>query len=243
LSVIEAALAEAKNSFFQLLRRDTNHGQVTNYLSALGDIQGTFVTFLDADDFLFPNFVSTHVRAHLNDLRSAALSVTDQIQVNAAGQVVAGTCHWHQKWRALEAGAAWTDITHARNSNPNSPYQMEQLDISPVQYVPAWWSSWLMDVWIWSAMSGIMFRKSVVESLVPSMELSAELRDLSMDSYFARFAHSVGGTLVIDSARGAIAATAKTNIPAIWYSADKRQADHAISLGDSTIASGSHARL
>jgi hypothetical protein len=202
LSVIEAALAAAKNSFFRLLHRDTNRGQVENYLSALDDIEGAFVTFLDADDFLFPKFVSTHVKAHLNDLRSAALSVTDQIQVDAAGQVLAGTCHWHQKWRAREAGAAWEDIAHARSWHHNSPYQMEQLDVLPVHYVPAWWSSWLVDRWIWSAMSGIMFRKSVVESLVPSMELSAELRDLSMDSYFARFAHSVGGTLVIDSAQG-----------------------------------------
>jgi hypothetical protein len=79
---------------------------------------------------------------------------------------------------------------------------MEQMDISRLHYVPAWWSSWIMEHWIWSAISGIMFRKSVVESLAPSMELSADLRDLSMDSYFARFAHSVGGTLVTDSAQG-----------------------------------------
>ena len=79
---------------------------------------------------------------------------------------------------------------------------MKELDISHLHYVPAWWSSWVMERWIWSAMSGLMFRKSVIDSLVPPMELSEDLRDLSMDTYFARFAHSVGGTLVIDSAQG-----------------------------------------
>src|SRR6201999_1950553 len=83
-----------------------------------------------------------------------------------------------------------------------SSYKMDELDISEVHFVPAWWSSWLVDRWIWSAMSGIMFRKDVIRSLVPATELSSELRDLSMDSYFARFSHSVGGTLVIDSAQG-----------------------------------------
>jgi glycosyltransferase involved in cell wall biosynthesis len=106
LAVIEAILNQTRNSFFQLLRRDVNHGHLINSLSALDDITGDFITFLDSDDFLFPEFVSTHVKAHLNDVSSAALSVTDQIQVDSAGQVLAGTCHWHQKWRAFEPGTA-----------------------------------------------------------------------------------------------------------------------------------------
>ena len=108
LSVIEETISLAKRPFFQLLRRDVNNGHLINALSAVENIKGAFVTFLDADDFLFPDFVSTHVKAHLNSLNSAALSVTDQIQIDAAGQVLAGTCHWHQKWRASEPGTVWT---------------------------------------------------------------------------------------------------------------------------------------
>lgn len=198
---IEAALAKVSNPFFRLLRRETNGGQVPNYLSAFDEIRGTFVTFLDADDFLFPTFVSTHVRAHLNDLRSAALSVTDQVQVDSDDRILAGTCHWHQKWRAQEAAGAWIDVTGARSWRHETPHELGRRDDEAMSYVPAWWSSWLIDVWIWSAMSGIMFRTGVVESLAPPSG-SPELRDLSMDSYFARFAHAVGGTLLIDSAQG-----------------------------------------
>lgn len=204
LPVIERALGQAKSSFFELIRRDVNHGHVLNSLSALDSVKGIFLTFLDADDFLFPEFVSTHVKAHLNDVNSAAVSVTDQIQVNAANQVLAGTCHWHQKWRASEHGTAWIDLTHARTWTLSSPYRMEQLNSPRLYFIPAWWSSWLMERWIWSATSGIMFRKSVMESLVPSIEQHADLRlDFALDGHFARFAHSVGGTLVVDSAQGA----------------------------------------
>ena len=101
-SIIDAELAKAKKSVFQLIKRDANDGQVGNYLSVLDVIRGEFVTFLDADDFLLPKFVSIHVQAHLNSLQTAALSVTDQIQVNAAGNIVAGTCHWHQKSRLAD---------------------------------------------------------------------------------------------------------------------------------------------
>jgi hypothetical protein len=79
---------------------------------------------------------------------------------------------------------------------------MEPLDISRLHYIPAWWSSWLMERWIWGATSGIVFRRSVIESLAPSLEQLAGL-DIGMDGFFGRFAHSVGGTLVVDSAQGA----------------------------------------
>jgi glycosyltransferase involved in cell wall biosynthesis len=203
LPVIEAMLDQTERSFFQLVRREVNHGHVMNSLSVLDEVKGAFVTFLDADDFLFPEFVSTHVKAHLNDVNSAALSVTDQIQVDAAGQVLAGTCHWHQKWRAFEPGTAWTELTQARSWTSTSPYRMEPLDISRLHYIPAWWSSWLMERWIWGATSGIMFRRTVIESLAPPMEQPADLGHITMDGYFGRFAHSVGGTLVVDGAQGA----------------------------------------
>jgi glycosyltransferase involved in cell wall biosynthesis len=204
LSVIEEALGQARSSFFKLLRRAVNHGQVINSLSALDDVKGIFLTCLDADDFLFPEFVSTHVKAHLNDLNPAAISVSDQIQVDAAGQVLAGTCHWHQKWRAFEPETVWMDLTRARSWTPNSQYRPERIDITPLYYIPAWWSSWVMDRWIWSSTSGLMFRKSVIESLAPSIEQSTSLRlDVGFDGYFARLAHSVGGTLVVDSPQGA----------------------------------------
>lgn len=203
VSVIDATLSQTRNSFFRLLQRQANHGQVINCLSVLNEVNGVFVTYLDSDDFLFPEFVSTHVKAHLNDVSAAALSVTDQIQVDAEGQTLAGTCHWHQKWRAFEHGTAWADLTHARSWSANSLHRLERTELSRLYCIPAWWSSWVADRWIWSTTSGIMFRKSTIESLAPSMDRPLDLRNLSIDSYFGRFAHSVGGTLVVDSAQGA----------------------------------------
>jgi glycosyltransferase involved in cell wall biosynthesis len=204
LLIIEKTLSQTVNGFFELVRRDVNEGHLTNALSVLTDIKGDFVTYLDADDFLFPEFVSTHIKAHLNDLCSASVSVTDQVQVDAGGRILAGTCHWHQKWRMSEPGTAWTELTHARSWSSNSPYRMAKLDIPRLHYVPAWWSSWLAERWIWSTTSGLMLRKSAIETVAPTMEASAALRtDVGFDGYFARIAHSVGGTLVVDGAEGA----------------------------------------
>jgi glycosyltransferase involved in cell wall biosynthesis len=203
IEVIEATLGRAERPIFTFQRRDFNHGHALNYLSALDDVDGTFVTFLDADDFLFPDFVSTHVRAHLNSENPAALSVTDQVQVDATGGVLAGGCHWHQKWRAYEAGSIFTDVTEGQAWASGLPLPLPQSGHPRLHYAPAWWSSWVGERWIWSALSGIMFRKSVVECLRPQNDGSDDLTTLSMDTYFARFAHAAGGTLMIDGARGA----------------------------------------
>ena len=201
LAAIESALGGTRRSFFKLLRRDVNEGQLSNALSMLHEVSGVFVTYLDCDDLLFPSFVSTHVGAHLNDLNSAALSVSDQIQMNATGEVLAGTRHWHQKWRAFEPGSAWADLSNARHWVAHSPNRLQSF-AGRLHYVPAWWSSWLLERWIWSSTSGMMFRKSVIEHLAPSAASVEAMRSQSIDSYFGRFAHSVGGTLVVDGAHG-----------------------------------------
>ncbi|MCK1358987.1 glycosyltransferase family A protein [Bradyrhizobium sp. 199] len=209
-AAIEATLERLNGGSFRLLCRDTNRGQVLNALDVLDEIKGVFVTFLDADDFLFPTFISTHVAAHLNDLNSAALSVSDQVQIDAAGEVLAGTCHWHQKWREFEPDTAWSHLARARSWNAELPLQMEPLRFR-LHYVPAWWSSWLLDRWIWSATSGLMFRTSLIQALAPTMAEADEVRIQSIDSYYGRLAHSVGGTLVIDAAHGAHRRHGKNN--------------------------------
>ena len=78
LSIIGDALRQTKRRIFRLLSQNSNHGHLINCLSVLDQARGEFISYLDADDFLFPEFISTHVKAHLNDVDSAALSVTDQ---------------------------------------------------------------------------------------------------------------------------------------------------------------------
>lgn len=64
LAAIESALGRTRGSYFKLLRRDVNQGQLSNALSMLDEVGGVFVTYLDSDDLLFPDFVSAHVDAH-----------------------------------------------------------------------------------------------------------------------------------------------------------------------------------
>jgi hypothetical protein len=50
---------------------------------------GAFISFLDADDLLLPDFVSEHVRVHLT-LPPVAFTSSNQYQIDSAGQVIGG---------------------------------------------------------------------------------------------------------------------------------------------------------
>ena len=52
-----------------------NLGQLRAALAVLPDLGGEFVVSVDADDFLFSNFLSSHVQVHLASPRFRRLFV------------------------------------------------------------------------------------------------------------------------------------------------------------------------
>lgn len=183
-AVIESTMAGLPSSRFRVRHRDVNGGHLPNALSALSDVRGAFLVCLDSDDLLFPSFVATHLAAHMASGVSAPLSVTDQIQIDAEGQMLAGTCHWHQKWHELAS------------PDPTSSCR--------ARYVPPDWNSWAMEHWIWGSTSSIMFQTRVAKALAPAVgDHDGFPAHVGIDSYYARLAHCLGGTLLIDRAEGA----------------------------------------
>jgi glycosyltransferase involved in cell wall biosynthesis len=189
--IIESAITNARKPCFEFKCLGINRGHLLNAMSIVADIKGAFVTFLDSDDLLFPQFVLTHVDAHLAYGDAAALSVTDQIQVDAKGDVLAGTCHWHQKWR--DFGDSVSAVSRGKSEHLR------------LRYVPADWDGWAMNHWIWGSTSAIMFRREVLEAFAPATTDADDemFRIVGVDAYLARLAHLSGGTLLIDAAGGA----------------------------------------
>lgn len=74
---------------FKILRHETSRGQYAAFRTGIENANGAFVTFLDADDLLLPDFVSEHVRVHLT-LPPVAFTSSNQYQIDSSGQVVGG---------------------------------------------------------------------------------------------------------------------------------------------------------
>lgn len=183
---------------FCLVRHEENQGQMAAFQTGLAHTSGRFVVFVDADDFLLPDFIETHLNAHLNSSYDAALSNSDQLQIGSDGQVLSGTYaamfknrgNTRPVARGLENGQCeW-------GFSPGRPMTFQQ-PVLPLEYHNPWDVS--SHGWIWSTTSAAMFRRDVLD-----MIMSEECRCFRVcaDNYLFHFAHALGGTLLIPTVHG-----------------------------------------
>ena len=87
-----AAIAQLEERHPDLIaiRRETNGGQSASSLEGLAASSGQYVIFMDADDFLLPRCVETHVFVHLSMRKHVGLTSCDMLQVQGSRVVVAG---------------------------------------------------------------------------------------------------------------------------------------------------------
>jgi glycosyltransferase involved in cell wall biosynthesis len=74
---------------FTLIRHESTRGQHAAFRTGVQQASGAFVSFLDADDLLLPDFVSEHVRIHLS-CSPVAFTSSNQYQIDSKGQVIGG---------------------------------------------------------------------------------------------------------------------------------------------------------
>lgn len=187
-----------ESSRFRLVRHEENQGQMAALQTGLQHTSGRFVVFVDADDLLLPDFIETHLKAHLNSSYEAALSNSDQFQIGSDGQVLSGTHIVMYKNRGKTTSIA-RGIENGQcewGFLPGWTMTFQQPDL-PIEYYHAWevpqWD------WMWSTTSAAMFRRDVLD-----MIMSEECRCLRVcaDSYLFHFSHALGGTLIIPAVHG-----------------------------------------
>lgn len=182
-----------ESGLFRLVRHVENQGQMAAFQTGLEHTSGRFVVFVDADDLLLPDFIESHIKAHLNSTFEAALSNSDQFQIADDGQVLSCTHmsmqknrgNMHEIYKGCKNGQAEWDFP------PEQTMTYRRPDL-PLQYYNPW------DIpklgWLWSTTSSAMFRRDVLD-----MVMTEECRCLRVcaDSYIFHFAHGIGGTLII----------------------------------------------
>ena len=173
-----------------IIRRAANDGQTPASLDGLGGSRGHYVIFLDADDYLLPHCIETHIYVHLSMRPHVGFTSGDMLQV-AGNHVVVSTSEEMSRFvrsrrrasaklvRPYAATAGWPSTTVRTNIAER------------IAYVPP-----LKFSWVWSPTSGLCYRRDALLLFADNARL-ATLRT-GTDLYFAYACSGLSGSVIID---------------------------------------------
>jgi glycosyltransferase involved in cell wall biosynthesis len=179
---IEETLRSLGDRRFRAILRRANGGQMATMLEGLDATSSPFVAFLDADDLWHPEFLEKHVSAHMSERGAAAISCSNLALIDAEGTQLSG------------------GKPNFMDGDPRQPHHrlfcMEEVLGDETRVFVA--ASYPVG-WMWSATSAMMFRRTVLDTLRPARP---ERIRICADSYLAKGAHMLGGTVRIERSLG-----------------------------------------
>jgi len=189
--VIRETLTQMADARLRYIRLDANYGQagaIRHGIDALGSSE--FVCFLDSDDVWHDNFIERHLAAHLNADFPVGFTYCDCHFINAESELLAGTAWWFERPPAdaphrlvISDTVPAFDAAKASANYPPNPAMTLHAEWSPS------WSS--------NSTASMMFRRSVLKLIMPSVD---EYARLYLDFYLSTFCVLMFGGIAIHEA-------------------------------------------
>jgi glycosyltransferase involved in cell wall biosynthesis len=175
---------------FKHVRLERNEFAMAAAMQGLAATTAPFVCFVDADDFLFKNYISTHVQAHLALPRGVAFTSSNIVEIDTSGAILSSgrkefLPNVNADKRGLRSAAA---VSRLATITDDDFGRLSEAVVTLSQTKSGW---------LWSPGTANLYRRSVLEFVKPRIR-SADTSILSADGYFARFAHWMAGSALID---------------------------------------------
>jgi glycosyltransferase involved in cell wall biosynthesis len=184
---------EARYPSMKTIYWTENDGQTKAVLAGLAASLGPYVIFLDADDFLLPDCVETHVFVNLSLRVHTGFTCGDMLQFSG-GQIVLGTENGFNRLMQTRRGIRPRKVRPYRHPGgktwPGPEFERSVLD--RIRFVGA------TPIWLWSPTSGNCFRRDALDLFADN----PELRNLKIgtDLYFCLAVNATCGSVLIDKA-------------------------------------------
>jgi glycosyltransferase involved in cell wall biosynthesis len=178
-----------------LLRRSSNGGQTLASKEGFEASSGEYVVFLDADDFLLPSFIATHVFVHLSLRVPVGLTSADVIQA-VDSRMVLGTFFSLSEYIRSGRGKR-SDLFRRIDESAPETWPLSRPDAaieSRLHFVEP------CDIgsYYWSPTSGNCYRRDALLLFLNNENLAHHNR--STDSYLILGISGLTGSVVIDQA-------------------------------------------
>ncbi|MGA7657689.1 MAG: glycosyltransferase family 2 protein, partial [Methylocella sp.] len=191
-SVAVLQAIETHHADVKIIRQAENGGQNRAALEGFSASAGPYVIFLDADDFLLPQCIETHVFVHLSLRIHVGFSSGDMLQLSG-DQVVLGTEHAFNRLmltgRGIEPRAARPYRHEFDETWPRQDFDRHVLD--KIRFVS------LTNQWVWAPTSGNCFRRDALCLFADNPALQS--MRTGTDLYFCLGINAVSGSVLIDT--------------------------------------------
>jgi glycosyltransferase involved in cell wall biosynthesis len=181
----------------KIVRRKDPGGQSLASKEGFEASSGEYVVFLDADDYLLPSFVETHVFVHLSLRVPVGFSSSDMIQA-VDSRMVLGTVAYLSAYVRSGRGKSPGLLRRIDKSAPEV-WPLPSLNASIETEVHFVEPSYAGD-WMWAPTSGNCFRRDALQLFLNNEHLAALLT--GTDAYLVRGVSLVTGSVVIDRPLG-----------------------------------------
>lgn len=168
--VVEKFIEENQDLKITLFVQNKNQGQMSAMMRGLKEAQGQFVSFIDSDDILMPDYAKIHVQTHLKT--SLAMTSCAIIEIGKNDEV--------HTFNSISSPACET-VEDLLNTEKND-YKIIKAHFGG---------------WHWSPNSSAMYRKASIELLLDYK--NTDKWRICPDKFIMNYAHLIGGSAIINA--------------------------------------------
>lgn len=167
--IVEDFISDNQDLKITLLKQEINRGQLAAMIRGLENANGQFISFIDSDDILLPEYAQSHIRVHMET--SVAFTSCQIVEIGE------------------------NDEVHTMNSNASphcdnleSLFTSEKVNFKVLKHKR-------FGGWYWSPNSSAMFRKASIE-LICNYKNTHKWK-ICPDKFLFNFANLIGGSAII----------------------------------------------
>lgn len=167
--IIEDFISDNQDLKITLIKNETNQGQLASMIRGLENAEGQFISFIDSDDILLPEYAQSHIRVHMET--SAAFTSCQIVEIGENDEV-----------HTLNSNAC----PHC--DNLESLFTSEKVNFKVLKHKR-------FGGWYWAPNSSAMFRKASIE-LICNYKNTHKWK-ICPDKFLFNFANLIGGSAII----------------------------------------------
>lgn len=167
--IIEEFISENQDLKITLIKQSSNQGQMASMIRGLDIAQGQFVSFIDSDDILMPDYAKHHIRVHLQT--SVAFTSCQIIEIGEDDEIHTMNSISSPHCKNLDELFAGENVNYKILKNKH------------------------FGGWYWSPNSSSMFRKASIEQIVNYK--NTDKWKICPDKFLFNFANLIGGSAII----------------------------------------------